>query len=211
MTTSRIRFLLQVWHSPLSHDKLNAVQEFQMTQDSAARTRAGLLDRDRYLPGYLLKLANGMSRSASRAFLSLFDVGVIEWRILSILCIESNVTAQHICTTIALDRAAASRSLSILNKKGLVLLADHLTDNRKRPITITRKGKVLHDKMLAIAVRRQNILTEGLSEPEIDVLLSLLRRLVANLENVFEHDARLVAAGTKRATSHPATRRRTTH
>jgi DNA-binding MarR family transcriptional regulator len=168
-----------------------------MAKVSNAKTRRKLLDRDRYIPGHLLKLANGMSRSASRAYLSVFGIGVVEWRILSIVCIESYVTAQNICTAIEMDRAAASRSLRVLEGKGLVKVADDLLDYRKRPITITKSGKELHDTMLAIVVRRQNILTNDMSPSEIDTLLGLLIKLESNLDAVFAHDAKLIAMGNK--------------
>lgn len=149
------------------------------------------LDRDRYIPAYLLRLSNGMSRSASRVYRALFGVGIIEWRILSILSIESFVTAQRICDAIDLDRGAASRTLEVMSRKGLVHIAADVTDNRKRPITITRSGKTVHDQLLTIATKRQRLLLRNFSADELGELRTLLRQMTANLDAVYRHDRAL--------------------
>lgn len=157
-----------------------------------------VLNRDEYVPGHLVKLANGMSRSASRLYLSLFDVGIIEWRILSILSIESYVTAQRISEAIELDKGAASRNIRVMENKGLIKLAEDVTDNRRRPITLTEAGKVLHAKILAIVIRRQRLLLGGLSQQQIDQLLATLKQMEVNLEHVRAYDEGLIkASGNK--------------
>lgn len=165
-----------------------------MVRDTPKPNNRKVLDRDRYVPGHMLRVANGMSRSASRLYLALFDVGIIEWRILSILSIESFVTAQRICEAIDLDRAAASRSVRVLESMGLVRFNDDVTDSRKRPITLTEAGKALHARILAVVSRRQKMLMRGFSTAETDVLLAMLKRMESNLQEVYEHDAALIEA-----------------
>jgi DNA-binding MarR family transcriptional regulator len=165
-----------------------------MSRENPKSNNRKVLDRDRYIPGHLLRLANGMSRSASRVYLALFDVGIIEWRILSILSIESYVTAQRICEEIDLDRAAASRSLRVLEAASLVRVNDDVTDNRKRPITLTDAGKALHERILAIATKRQKLLMRGFSAADTETLLDMLGRMETNIEDVYSHDAQLIGA-----------------
>ena len=69
------------------------------------------LDLDRYLPFGLTAIANKIARSASRVYLRRFGVGINEWRILANLRINPGVTANLICQTSGLDKAAVSRSL----------------------------------------------------------------------------------------------------
>jgi hypothetical protein len=71
-----------------------------VTRDTAALQKIET-HVDRWVPAHLLRLGNGMSRSASRLYLARFGVGVIEWRILSILSYTSFVTAQTICAEIS--------------------------------------------------------------------------------------------------------------
>jgi DNA-binding MarR family transcriptional regulator len=165
-----------------------------MARDNSKATRKTSTHRDRWIPAHLLGLGNGMSRSASRVYLALFGVGVIEWRILSILSYTSYVTAQTICEEIDLDRAAASRSLRVLESRGLVRITDDVTDNRKRPITMTAAGKALHDQIYSIASKRVRLLMRGFSTDEVELLLSMFRRMAENLQGVYAHDEELIAA-----------------
>jgi DNA-binding MarR family transcriptional regulator len=159
-------------------------------------------DRDRYVSYHLLKLANGMSRSASRVFLALFGVGIIEWRILSILAVDSYVTAQTLSERIALDRGAASRSIRELEQLRLVKVANSVTDNRKRPITITPKGYALFQKLATIIVKRQQLLLGGLSELQVNQLLETFNRMEQNLTTVHAFDDGLIQEqGQKRTAS----------
>jgi DNA-binding MarR family transcriptional regulator len=163
-----------------------------MTQPAKKTSKKNVLNRDKYIPFHLINLANGLSRSASRVYLAKFDIGIIEWRILSILSIESNVTSVHICQSIELDRAAASRSLRVLEDKGLVTVAKDKTDNRKRLIEITSKGKSLHDKVLEIALKREKILVKKLPKSQLKQLRETLKALSENAIEVYKYDAELI-------------------
>ena len=151
-----------------------------------------MLDRSKYIPFYLVNLANNLSRSASRVYLSLFDVGIIEWRMLSILAIDSHVTAAHICQSIHVDGAAASRSLKILENKNLVTLVKDSKDGRKRLIVLTQAGKDLHEKIITIAIERQKILSGDIAEEDITHLLKTLDALNDNFEKVQKFDIELI-------------------
>ena len=163
-----------------------------MAQPAKKTSKKNVLNRDKYIPFHLINLANGLSRSASRVYLAKFDIGIIEWRILSILSIESNVTSVHICQSIGLDRAAASRSLRVLEDKGLVTVAKDKIDNRKRLIEITSKGKSLHDKVLEIALKREKILVKNLPKSQLKQLRETLKALSENAIEVYKYDAELI-------------------
>lgn len=154
---------------------------------------ANTLNRNRYITFHLVNLANTLSRSASRLYLNLFGVGVIEWRILSILAIESNVTAGHVCQSIDLDAAAASRSIKTLEKHEFITLTKDDRDSRKRLIVLTEKGRELHDKILKIAMKRHEILIKNMTKTQVDELLSMLNHLDENLQSVLAYDAELVS------------------
>ena len=163
-----------------------------MASNTKPRKSSKVLDREHYIPLYLINLANGLSRSASRVYLARFGVGIIEWRILSILSIESNVTSVHICQSIELDRAAASRSLRVLEEKKLVSITKDKDDNRKRLIIITAKGKTLHDKILDIVLKREKLLLKNLPKEQVDQLRDSLKDLSENALKVYEYDSKLI-------------------
>jgi DNA-binding MarR family transcriptional regulator len=167
-----------------------------MARSTKSSIKSKVLNREKYIPFHLINLANGLSRSASRVYLANFDIGIIEWRILSILSIESSVTSVHICQSIELDRAAASRSLRVLEEMKLVTVTKDKADNRKRLIIITAKGKSLHDKILEIALKREKLLLKGLSKDQLTELRMTLKALSENATEVYKYDAEVIKSAT---------------
>jgi DNA-binding MarR family transcriptional regulator len=108
-----------------------------------------------------------------------FAVGVIEWRILGFLKMKEGTSANEICQTLAIDKAAASRALKALEEKGLVNIGQ--IDRRQRSLSLTPKGRGLHDRILPIALEREQILLGPLSAAERQSLIALLRKLRSSL------------------------------
>jgi hypothetical protein len=63
-----------------------------------------VLDLDRYVPALITFIANKLSRSATVVYQKRFGVNVTEWRILSLLAIEPEISAARICHVIASTR-----------------------------------------------------------------------------------------------------------
>ena len=149
------------------------------------------VDQDRYFPFVIATIANKISRGGSRVYLRLFGVGIIEWRIMYVLADMPGATAQAICTRIELDKAAASRSIQVLEAMGYVTTAADPADARKRSLALTAEGMALHDRILQVAFQREQHLLEGFSPSERELFLSLLRRMHANAIEMdgYEYDA----------------------
>ena len=144
------------------------------------------LDLDRYLPFGLTAIANKIARSASRVYLRRFGVGINEWRILANLRINPGVTANLICQTSGLDKAAVSRSLRLLEDGGMIETSGEPTDVRGRSLRLTARGDALHDGLIGLALRREALLLDGFDEAERKLLLSFIARLHANVALVNE-------------------------
>src|SRR3954447_16903214 len=87
----------------------------------AARQRA--LELENYVPYFINMISNKLSRGSSRLYIRRFGIGVIEWRILGFLRMQDGGTANEICQTLAIDKAAASRAIQELEAKELVLVS----------------------------------------------------------------------------------------
>lgn len=154
-------------------------------QGAGARKSARpTIDLEHYAPAYLTWIANKLSGGASNAYLRAFDVGIETWRILVLLAIEDELTAQSVSKTIGMDKASVSRALKNMQADGLVTfgLDDH--DGRLRLATITEKGRALHDQILELARERERVFLSVLAKHERESLLDLLRRLHDNLPSV---------------------------
>lgn len=150
------------------------------TTTARVRVPVKTIDRDRYFPFFISSIANKISRGGSRVYLKLFGIGIIEWRILSVLANNTQSTANAICAAIDLDKAAASRSIQVLERLGYVVTATDPGDGRKRTVSLTAAGQALHDRAIKVALRREQQLLTGFTDGEREIFLSLLRRMHVN-------------------------------
>jgi DNA-binding MarR family transcriptional regulator len=110
-----------------------------------------------------------------------FGVNVTDWRIMSLLAIEPGIPASRICHVIGFDKGPVSRTLAMLQKRGLVTIRTDPNDGRSHSISLTAKGRNVHDKVIVAALERERKLLSCLKESEREVLIDLLRRIHDNL------------------------------
>ncbi|MDG6096272.1 winged helix-turn-helix transcriptional regulator [Alteromonas sp. ZYF713] len=135
------------------------------------------LDLERYVPGLITFLANKLSASASNLYRKEFGVGIVEWRIMALLAVEQNITANYICSVIGLDKALVSRTVKQMKSSGFITLEKSSTDSRYSLIALTQEGIELHNDIIKVALAREKKLLEVLSDDESDMLINLLQKL----------------------------------
>ena len=146
------------------------------------------LDLARYVPGLLNFLSNKLSAGASACYRKHFGVGVVEWRMLSMLAVENGITANRISQVIGLDKSAVSRALQQLAGAGFVRMEVDERDARRYTVSLTAEGEALQDRILAAALEREKRLLADLSPEEVDTLINLLGRLHAQVGYVNEYE-----------------------
>lgn len=152
-----------------------------LKRSTANNETVTVIDTDRYLPFLIVSISNNLYRSASKYYQTRFGIGVTEWRVLTALAAAPNSTANHLCEIGELDKAAASRSLKVLESSGHVAIARHKSDARKRIVTFTLAGRSLYEEIMAVAKNRQARVAAGFTAEETDMLIALLNRVRANL------------------------------
>ena len=68
-----------------------------------------------------------------------------------------------------------------MQKRGLVTIRTDPNDARTHSISLTAKGRGIHDKVIVVALEREKRLLSCLKADEREVLIELLRRLHNNL------------------------------
>ncbi len=111
------------------------------TGGSQRRRPARPLDLDRYVPAFITFIANKLSNSATVFYQRHFGVNVTEWRIMSLLAIEPGIPASRICHVIGFDKGPVSRTLSVLQKRGLVAIRTAPDDGRTHSISLTARAR----------------------------------------------------------------------
>jgi DNA-binding MarR family transcriptional regulator len=142
------------------------------------------LDLERYVPALLNFLSNKLSAGASQCYRENFGVGIVEWRVLSMLAVENHIPAQRICQVIGLDKAAVSRSLVQLEKDGCISSEVDAKDARRYTVSLTANGRALHDRVFVAAKAREQRLLADFSSKEVNTLIDLLNRMHARLDEV---------------------------
>ncbi len=148
-----------------------------------------VIDHDHYIPALLLFVANKLASGASNTYRRMFSVGVTEWRILSLLANEPDCSAQRICEFFDLDKALVSRTLQLLVKSQIVSIK--VDASRRRTIKLTRKGLALHNKIIKVALGREQRLLSGFWPAEIDTLAGFLGRLLIQVTTLNAQDQKL--------------------
>jgi len=147
-----------------------------------------MLDLDRYVPAFITFIANKLTNSATAFYQRNFGVNSTEWRIMSLLAIEPDIPASRICQVIGFDKGPVSRTLNVMQKRGLIAIRSAPDDGRTHSIALTTKGRLTHDKVIVAALERERRLLSCLNDNEQEVLVDLLRRLHENLGAVTDND-----------------------
>jgi len=136
-----------------------------------------------YIPFYLLVLNNALSRGSSQYYIETFGIGIVEWRVISMLAIEPHIPASRICQVLSLDKASTSRALKRLHEAGYLDFEASKADARRKIWWLNEAGYNLHDKLITVALKREGKLIKGIDPDDIEVLLKVMRKMKDNIDH----------------------------
>lgn len=145
-----------------------------------------VIDSDNFTPRLLALLSNSLVWRESRALRARFGLGTNDWRVISAVSVRPGATAAEISEFVAMNKAIVSKSVSVLTERGLLVQSDG--SGRSRQLYLTQEGATMHDAMLPISLRGQEIILEGLSDGDIARLNELLRNLLARARELQAED-----------------------
>lgn len=108
------------------------------------------------------------------------DLPHSQYVILKCLYSKDDISQQELADIVFKDRAAVKRTLDILEKKGLVERVP--VTMRKNSILITKEGKRLMPRVIAILEKNKDILLQGISETEYKAFTDVLERIYLNIK-----------------------------
>lgn len=98
-----------------------------------------------------------------------------QFSILSMLSFYGELTITELADKMGLERTSMSRNLHPMEKDGLISVSDE-RDNRRRYISLTRKGQATYKKALPLWNQAQQQFREQLGADEMKTLKQLLKR-----------------------------------
>lgn len=105
---------------------------------------------------------------------------VAEWRVMLTLGRYPGQTAAEITVRWAMDKMAISRALQRLEAAGHISRERNPDDRRSYRLSLTEKGRTLHDEIMPGATVRYREFISCLSEKEIADFRHALRKLIDN-------------------------------
>ncbi len=136
--------------------------------------------------GYQVRRCHRRFDRLLHAFLARHDLKSGFWYYLRILWIRDGVTQKYLSDMTNTAENTTAALINAMAAEGLVNRDRNPDDRRKFRISLTDRGKALEDEVLGYATRLNEIAQKGIDQAEIDICLSVLDRMSANLAEAFE-------------------------
>jgi DNA-binding MarR family transcriptional regulator len=162
-----------------------------MTGEVRRRRMSEHIIPEQYVPYFINTISNAITNSGSQVYLRRFGVGMNDWRVLSYVGMDPGVTAQEVSSHTKIDKSVISRSVKTLVENGLVIVE---SSPGFRRLFLTQDGAKLYKALVPVAMDRERILLDGLTDDDVDELLRLLRTLRDNLPGLGAFDPASQAA-----------------
>ncbi|SMY08859.1 MarR family winged helix-turn-helix transcriptional regulator [Flavimaricola marinus] len=154
----------------------------RISEPTCLRDGHRIIDIRNYAPFLLNATSNAWQRRTAADYRERFGIGIVEWRILSMLNIEPGITASRVCDVIRMDKSAASRTLSDLNTRGLLCFEASEKDTRKRRWWLSDDGRRKHDEVLSAALEHEGELVQDIDPEDFEIFLKVIRQMLRNLD-----------------------------
>jgi DNA-binding MarR family transcriptional regulator len=135
---------------------------------------------DDYVAVLVIAIANRLTRGASKYYRKTWNIGVVEWRIMISLGHKSGRAIGEIAEATDVDRGAVSRSVELLEERGLV--RTEAGGGRINLVKLTPKGKSVLQRLRAAGRHREERLMASFDAEEKTLLRALLGRLLAQVD-----------------------------
>lgn len=136
---------------------------------------------NRYIAAYIMGVANRLANGASGHYRRKFNLGMPEWRTIMAIGTSDHRIVREVAEKADMDYAATSKSLRVLEERGLVELEQTSRRGRAAIAKLTAEGSAVYRQLLASSRRRQKRLLSGFTPQEVDQIWSLLRRIEAQI------------------------------
>lgn len=151
-------------------------QRARASEDLVLEPLTDTIDSENFTPRLLALLSNALVWRESHELRRRFGLGTNDWRVISALALRPGLAATDVSEFIGVNKAVVSKSVNTLVGRELVVLMEG--PRGSRPMYLTRAGAEMHDLMLPISMRGQDIILSHLDGAEIERLNSLLRRML---------------------------------
>ncbi|GJG97563.1 MarR family winged helix-turn-helix transcriptional regulator [Cupriavidus pauculus] len=145
------------------------------------------------LSSRLHNLAGLSAASASLRVQRKFGLTLLEWRSIGMLGAHAPLSLKELARRAALDKSYASRTVSGLIERGLIVSERSDTDARAVLLSLTKAGDALYRKVIVDANARNERLLRPLDADQRKQLMDMLSMITASARDVLDEEKRAAA------------------
>lgn len=134
------------------------------------------------LPFQIAQLHSALNAQAKVIISRTGDLNLAQWRIIRLVALGIANTTTAVRKASGIDKSQFSKMLSVLEEKGYVELRFYAEDRRQHLIELTKKGRMVHDRLGPVLDTRQRHLVAALSEQEQALIQNAIRVLAKAAE-----------------------------
>jgi DNA-binding MarR family transcriptional regulator len=138
----------------------------------------------KYLAVLVMTLAGRLNRGASNFYMGRFGITMVDYRIVLALGLAKGLNVGEVATAADVDKAAASRSLRLLEQRGLVDLEQTSGRGRAAIVHLTEAGRAFERELKKAARVREQRFVASLTADERDQAAALVRKLIDGVPNM---------------------------
>lgn len=143
---------------------------------------------DAFVARRILILSNVLRRAAAIRYRRLLDISVGEWGAIAELGLRAPCSLNELARGLALDKTRLSRTVSALEKRGLVQRRANPRDNRETLISLSRSGERAYARMIAAAQVTNDALLAPFAASERAQLVGLVDRLTDRAREILSRE-----------------------
>ena len=130
-----------------------------------------------FLPYQLSVLSNKISQGIALYYREQHDISIPEWRVLAILSDKKHQTAKELVIISQMDKVRISRTMKLLETKGMITEKTCQIDARARRYNLTSNGRKLINEVKPKALDFEKRLISSLSSDQISQLQNCIQIL----------------------------------
>ena len=156
---------------------------------SAEDRPAVALELDRFMPYRLSMLSSRISATLARRYETRFGVTIPQWRVMAVLGQHRLLSAGEVAARTRMDKAKVSRTIAVMERKGLLHRTIEPRDLRMVRLELTPEGQGVYREIAAMALDWERDLLAGLRPAALAGLESAICDLQARLDRLAPDEA----------------------
>ncbi|WP_170845013.1 MarR family winged helix-turn-helix transcriptional regulator [Chitinasiproducens palmae] len=138
---------------------------------------------DAWVPYRLSFIVNHISAQLHAVCSERFGISAAAWRVMAHLGDAATLlSAKEVAQRAAMDSVSVTRALNQLEDLGLLIRRIDTDDRRRVTLRLSKKGNMVYQEIIPVALAAERDLLAGLSEAERETLAALTQRLWRNVE-----------------------------